>query len=308
METNHPTEYASEIEKEKQDKPYTREKWKRVVVAYFPDLDEKKQKKEKKDRKRKQQDEDEELGKEENKEEKDTKDNNEEEGKEEKKEKKENKEKKTKKGKAKKQKPSRESLAVKGTQDDGDGWKWDTTLMYYESKDIKHSNKIAAFDFDNTLAKTSLRKKGPDAWSVLFPSIPQKLKELHDQNYKLVIFTNQSDIGRAVKPETRSNAITEKKGRLTAFIQKIGLPFQILVATVNAKDKDQYRKPATGMWDYFVNHLNGGIKPDMEASFFVGDAAGRGKSKGKQADHSDADKAFAEAVQIKFHTEDQFFK
>lgn len=45
----------------------------------------------------------------------------------------------------------------------------------------------------------------------------------------------------------------------------------------------QFRKPATGMWDRFVNDFNGGVDVDMEASFFVGDAAGR------RGDHSDAD-------------------
>jgi len=229
---------------------------------------------------------------------------------EEKEEKAEKKEKKTKKPKAKegkKGKKQKVSLAVTGTQDDGDGWKWDTTLMYYESKDIKHSDKIAAFDYDNTLAKTSLYKKGPDAWSLLFDNIPQKLKELHDQNFKLVIFTNQSEIGKMTKAETRAKYVAEKKGRLSAFVDRIGLPFQIFVATAKEKG-DPYRKPAKGMWDYLVANMNGGIKPDMEASFFVGDAAGRKKSKGRPADHSDADSAFAEAIPLKFHTEDLFFK
>jgi len=85
------------------------------------------------------------------------------------------------------------------------------TLMYYESPGLVHSEKLATFDFDGCLANTSLFKKGPDAWSVLFPSIPAHLKTLHDSGYKLVIFTNQSDIGKAAKPETREKAIAEKR-------------------------------------------------------------------------------------------------
>ena len=40
--------------------------------------------------------------------------------------------------------------------------------------------------------------------------------------------------------------------------------------------------------------MNGGVKPDLAASFFVGDAAGR------PADHSDCDSAFAKAVGLPF--------
>jgi len=196
---------------------------------------------------------------------------------------------------------------------DSDGWKWNGTLMYYSSSDIKASAKLACFDFDLTLAKTSLFKKGPDAWSLLYPNIPQKLKKLHDDGFKLVIFTNQSDIGRSVKPESRAKAIAEKKGRLSGFIKTVNLPFQVFVATVKAEPKhagkgfnhegyDSYRKPAAGMWQFLIDHCNEGVKPDMKSSFFVGDAAGRPK------DHSDADKKFAQKIPITFFTQDQYFQ
>jgi len=176
------------------------------------------------------------------------------------------------------------------------------TLMYFETPGVKHSAKLATFDYDGCLANTSLFKKGPDAWSLLFPDIPQKLKTLHDNGYKLVIFTNQSDIGKAAKPETREKAILEKRGRLEGFVNLVGLPFQIYVATVKNHTPDPFRKPAGGMWKELIQNRNGGIAPDMERSFFVGDAAGRKK------DHSDTDKAFAEALGLKFFTEDVFFK
>jgi hypothetical protein len=33
--------------------------------------------------------------------------------------------------------------------------------------------------------------------------------------------TNQADIGKAAKPETRAKAIAEKVGRLTGFVNKV---------------------------------------------------------------------------------------
>jgi len=192
--------------------------------------------------------------------------------------------------------------AKEANKQEGDNeWKWKGTLMYWETPDVKHSDKLAMFDYDGCLANTSLFKKGPDAWSLLFPNVPDKLKELHDKGYKLVIMTNQSDIGKMAKEDTRKKAIAEKVGRLTGFVNKVGLPFQVLVATAKNKSNDEYRKPAKGMWDHLLAN-NGGITPDMPKCFFVGDAAGRKK------DHSDSDKEFAKNAGLTFYTEDVFFK
>lgn len=98
-------------------------------------------------------------------------------------------------------------------------WKWKGTLFYYESQEIHYSEKIASFDFDGTLAKTSLFKHGPDAWSILYPTCIQKLTNLHKDGYKLVIFTNQAAIGKA--KASKQKVIEEKKGRLIGFLKKV---------------------------------------------------------------------------------------
>jgi bifunctional polynucleotide phosphatase/kinase len=110
-------------------------------------------------------------------------------------------------------------------------------------------------------------------------------------------------IGKGTK--TKQKAIIEKTSRLMGFVKQMNLPFQVFVATANEGPKfkdDSYRKPATGMWQFLVEHCNGGVQPDLDASFYVGDAAGRAR------DHSDTDKGFALAIPIKFMTEDAFFK
>ena len=60
-----------------------------------------------------------------------------------------------------------------------------------------------------------------------------------------------------------------------------------------APGKDAFRKPEVGMWRALCA-MNGGVAPDLAASFFVGDAAGRA------TDHSDCDSAFAKAVGLPF--------
>lgn len=183
-------------------------------------------------------------------------------------------------------------------------WKAYGTVIFLENDDGLHdSNKIAAFDFDGCLANTNVKRTGADAWSLMYPSIPDKLRSLYNDGYKLVIFTNESNIDRWVKK--RQVAVDSKIGRLTNFINCVNVPMQVFIACGLSKPRDGvadvYRKPEPGMWHIMEQHFNSGISIDMEQSFYVGDAAGRVK------DHSDADIKFAQAVGLKFYVPEEYF-
>jgi bifunctional polynucleotide phosphatase/kinase len=175
-------------------------------------------------------------------------------------------------------------------------WIWHQSLLLTQIGECKASTKIAGFDYDGCLAKTSLFKKGPDAWSVLFPTCKPYLTSLHAQGYKIVIFTNQAEIGKAKASKQKS--VSEKIARLGGFVAEMGLPIQVFAAT----DKDEFRKPGVAMWEFFSKYFNEGVIPDKATSFYVGDAAGRKK------DHGDGDMGFAKNVGIKFYTETDFFQ
>ncbi|XP_018486495.2 polynucleotide 3'-phosphatase ZDP isoform X2 [Raphanus sativus] len=182
-------------------------------------------------------------------------------------------------------------------------WKAFETVIFLERDEgLNDSEKIAAFDFDGCLAKTSVKVVGADAWSLMYPSIPEKLQSLHSQGYKLVIFTNESNIDRW--KNKRQAAVDSKIGRLNSFIKRVEVPIQVFiacgVASSGGKD-DLYRKPKPGMWQLMKKHLNSGIEIDMDESFYVGDAAGR------KGDHSDADIKFAQASGLKFYTPEEYF-
>ena len=74
------------------------------------------------------------------------------------------------------------------------------------------------------------------------------------------------------------------------------------VTVLCACNKDQYRKPHTGMFVLFENYFNHGIKVDRKNSFFVGDADGSYMSFG------DSDKAFAEALNLPFKSPGEYFE
>uniref|UniRef100_A0A453FG16 PARP-type domain-containing protein n=1 Tax=Aegilops tauschii subsp. strangulata TaxID=200361 RepID=A0A453FG16_AEGTS len=169
-------------------------------------------------------------------------------------------------------------------------WKAFDTVIFREQDDGLHASaKIAAFDFDGCLAKTSVKIIGADKWSLQHKSIPDKLQSLYNDGYKLVIFTNESNIERW--KNKRQRAVDSKVGRLDNFIECVKVPIQVFIACGTGKGKgtpdDLFRKPNSGMWWLMAEHFNSGIAIDMDQSFYVGDAAGR------ENDHSDADIEFA---------------
>ncbi|KAK4387138.1 Polynucleotide 3'-phosphatase ZDP [Sesamum angolense] len=188
-------------------------------------------------------------------------------------------------------------------------WKAFQTIIFLERDDGLHdSKKIAAFDFDGCLAKTSVKRRlllpghchkihhtlfgaesvGADAWSLMYPSIPEKLQSLYNDGYKLVIFTNESNIERW--KNKRQAAVDSKIGRLENFIKLVKVPIQVFIACglSSGKPEDPFRKPKPGMWRIMEREFNSGLEVDMDQSFYVGDAAGR------PDDHSDADIKFAQ--------------
>eukprot|EP00850_Spirogloea_muscicola_P015554 SM000120S25703 [mRNA] locus=s120:188501:192242:+ [translate_table: standard] len=176
------------------------------------------------------------------------------------------------------------------------GWKSFDTVIFSELGRLKEDHRLRLQHLISTARSLRLLsdgKHGADAWALLYPSIPGQLKTFFDSGFKLVIFTNESNIDRWTK--SRQKAIDSKLGRLEGFRSKM------FVACGLSNTGDPSRKPGSGMWHIFQRHLNGGVQIDLNSSFFVGDAAGRA------SDHSAADRGFAEAVGLRFCQPEEIF-
>ncbi|GFX60376.1 hypothetical protein TNCV_4075981 [Trichonephila clavipes] len=141
-------------------------------------------------------------------------------------------------------------------------------ILIFTPVGLMPQEKVAAFDLDHTFISTQSGKVFPtsiDDWKIMYAEIPGKLKKLHAEGYKIVIFTNQKGISRG-----RTSAPDFKK-KVQRIIQKLGVPIQVMVSTGSGK----YRKPNTGMWDYFIQKGNHGVPVNLESCLYVGDAAGR---------------------------------
>ncbi len=149
---------------------------------------------------------------------------------------------------------------------------------------VTGSYKIAAFDLDWTLIKPKSGNKFPkdkDDWILMNDSIKEKLNKFINENFKIVIFTNQGS--------SKFNK-EEFNKKIENIAEKLELKsLQVFVATDNTAD----RKPAIGLWNILKN--NNSFEIDLTQSFYVGDAIGRA------SDFSDSDLKFARNIGIKMY-------
>lgn len=172
------------------------------------------------------------------------------------------------------------------------------SLIYKAFGDVKPAKKIAAFDFDGTLCTVSSRSQWPkdeNDFKLFNKRVPKMLQQFADEGYQLVVFSNQNGI----KAQLEGKMATKVKKRVENVLQAAapGLPMQVFLAA----GQDEYRKPQTGMWDFFSRHCNGAVQPDAKQSFFVGDAAGR------TTDFAASDKEFAASIGMEFKTPEDVF-
>ncbi|MCJ1340552.1 hypothetical protein MMC09_005848 [Bachmanniomyces sp. S44760] len=179
-------------------------------------------------------------------------------------------------------------------------------------REPKKRRKIAAFDFDSTLIKTSSGNVfGKDAsdWGWWDLSVPSTLKNLYSDGYLVIVISNQGGISVRLDPKSLKSdqkRLADFKAKVTSVLSQLDFPISIYAATA----RDQYRKPRTGMWDEILEDYDLDVVdegPDMHASLFVGDAGGRHAQDKVKADHSSSDRDFAANVGINFMTPEEYF-
>ena len=174
-------------------------------------------------------------------------------------------------------------------------WNFIGTAAYSLTNEIT-DGPVAAFDMDSTLISTKSGKRFPTNrkdWKWWHSSVCDKLHELYDKGYQLVIFTNQAGISKA-----RVDSISIF-GKIDDLVQALGIPISAFVATAT----DVNRKPMTTMWDLFCFGRN----VDLAGSFYCGDAAGRNKTNKNKRDFSVSDRKFAANCGLTFVTPEELF-
>jgi bifunctional polynucleotide phosphatase/kinase len=205
-------------------------------------------------------------------------------------------------------------------------WSWPhETLLFASTEPISLDSQpplekkfIAAFDLDGSLIVPKSGAKFPKDegdWMWLYPTktclVMQQLQNSRKSPDAILLLTNQGGLKNLKKDDKK---VLDFKKRLDAIVSKLGVDKVFVLA---ATGNDVYRKPSIGMFDHFIRDvLFSGAKIDVgdytlvdEASFFVGDAAGRldAWKHGKRKDFADTDRRMAENVGLKFLTPEEFF-
>ena len=166
----------------------------------------------------------------------------------------------------------------------------DNVYLVGSCKNALDNNKYACFDLDDTLITTKSGKtfaEDGDDWKFTFKNVPKKIKELHDDDYNIVIISNQAGLIK------KTDGTEWWKNKVENIIKEFGVP----VAVYAALDHDHHRKPFPTFWDMISDKK----KINMKKSFYCGDACGR------KTDFSDTDLKFALNCGLEFILPENLF-
>lgn len=162
--------------------------------------------------------------------------------------------------------------------------------LFGETDNFILKENIACFDLDNTLIKPKSNKKFPidkNDWIFLYDNIKNKINEYIQNNYCVIIITNQAGIKKG-----KIN-IDDFKDKIFNIQANLNIPIRIYASI----DNDIYRKPYPTFWKIISENIN----INYNNSFYCGDACGRIN------DHNDTDYKFALNNNIKFYTPEELF-
>ncbi|AYV85279.1 MAG: hypothetical protein Satyrvirus9_5 [Satyrvirus sp.] len=181
--------------------------------------------------------------------------------------------------------------------------------------------RIASFDLDDTIIHRPKKNISGEKWKLLDISIIDKISNLAENKYLIIIFSNQSGMGTGKnfdKVKWRK-AMDDLSKILVSKISSNKYYFAVYVS----KDYDLYRKPNIGLWQLLKSDLKEEFNYDpkiklriSDKSFFVGDAAGRKSASifkkklypsSSKGDFSDTDRKFAINIGITFLTPEEYF-
>lgn len=187
------------------------------------------------------------------------------------------------------------------------------SLISNKLKTLPDSVRIAGFDLDDTLIHMPRGITKYTSWKFIDKSVKSKIKSLVENNYLIIIFTNQAGMS------INKNFDIKKWTEVIDTIRNTLFSKKYYFAVYVAKSYDLYRKPNLGLWKQMKLDISKQFDVDKirisRKSFFVGDAGGRTEPSpmtkilhpNATADHSDTDRKFALNIGIKFLTPEEFY-
>jgi DNA 3'-phosphatase len=184
------------------------------------------------------------------------------------------------------------------TQSMGNGWfllhntiDGDRTpsLLFKFSPVQQQCTTVVGFDMDGTIITTksgATFAKDSSDWKFLYPDIPTQLQARHQAGAHLFIVSNQNGVNKG------HVTVAQLMTKFDNIVSGIGLPMDIACAFAS----DCHRKPNTGAWEFLARNRFVDYAADettrlsvLGQSMYVGDAAGRPKTRDRSKDFSSSD-------------------
>ena len=174
--------------------------------------------------------------------------------------------------------------------------------LYYKNCliETKENVRIASFDLDNTLIKTKSGNVFPvsyNDWIPLYDNIESILNNYINNNYVIVIFTNQLKL--------TDETINQFTNKIENIMNHYNIPSDKYCYYISFQNNG-YRKPMTGMYDTFLSSNE--IISVSKNSFYCGDAGGRiFINSNRKKDHAITDYYFSLNTKLKFKFPEEVF-
>ena len=210
-------------------------------------------------------------------------------------------------------KPAASSKKTKSESESAHGLRWRAhhTLLVLEEEGggggkKGGARKVAAFDLDDTLitpASGAKFPRGRSDWKWWDAKVPARLRQLREEGFEIVVFSNQGGVEKKNVPEE------DLRGKLLDIVGQLGFPMRAFLAT----HSDKFRKPSPHAWHVafseekeFSERFTGLVHAE---SFYCGDAGGRsaGWKAGKKRDFACSDRKFATNVGVRYLTPEELF-
>jgi DNA 3'-phosphatase len=163
------------------------------------------------------------------------------------------------------------------------------SLLFRFAAEVRDCHRVVGFDMDGTIITTksgATFAKDSSDWKFLYPDIPTQLQARHQAGAHLFIVSNQNGVNKG------HVTVAQLMTKFDNIVSGIGLPMDIACAFAS----DCHRKPNTGAWEFLARNRFVDYAADettrlsvLGQSMYVGDAAGRPKTRDRSKDFSSSD-------------------
>ena len=198
-------------------------------------------------------------------------------------------------------------------------------VIYHIPKNFKYNSNIAIFNFVNTLVK--IKDTNESKFEFLFENVPEMLIQLHQKKASIIVYQSFSHnniefiemlffefLNKLNSIYFNQNKINNESNSNESNINESNSnesnsnEYKIPVIAFFSIKNNNFSKPCTGIWK-MINLLYMKKNKEIDATkcISVGNLAGRIKSDNTKKDYNVSDRAFANNIQIKFTTPENFF-